>query len=250
VLALKGRLTKAEHDALPEPLKEHYAEKDGSFVLQAEGLPDPAAFNEFRENNRRMKIELETLRERYKDVDPEEFRRLRTELDALKKKPPGDDVKEAELKWEKRLHTLETKLQTAEAEKTALAEKADQQAFDTSVKDVAAKAGVQADYLEDVLARARRTGFRLVEGTVKALKGDEPLRDEETGKPVTLDGFVKALPGAFFGRTSGTRPDPNTRSGGGGLNGQVKVLMDPTPLEMGRQADKIAKGEVEVRRTV
>ena len=54
----------AEHLAL-------YVERDGAFVLDAEGAVDKAKVDEFRSNNVALKKQLDELAHKYEGIDPE-----------------------------------------------------------------------------------------------------------------------------------------------------------------------------------
>lgn len=248
-MALKFKLTPAEHTALADPVKVHYTETDGAFVLQAEGLADPHKLAEFRESNRKLNKDLEELRGKFKDLDPDE---ARSAIEAAKKKPgPGGDDLQAQIKAAVEAETkkLHGRIQTIETEKAALKAKNDKQSFTAAISDAATKVGVQGDYLEDVLARASAKGFRVVEDGIKARKGekfDEPVTLED-GQELTLDGFLKGLPRAFYGETRGSGPPGSGGSAGGIVSGGA--LYNPDPLAFGRNAEKIAKGDLRVIRS-
>src|SRR5438477_13042640 len=54
----------AEHSAL-------YVERDGAFVLDAEGAVDKARVDEFRTNNLALKKQLDDLAAKYEGIDPD-----------------------------------------------------------------------------------------------------------------------------------------------------------------------------------
>ncbi len=80
---LKGFYEKLE-DA-PEGLREHYKQgEDGKFYADVDGYAPKAKLEEFRENNRKLFSEISELKERYKDLDPEDYKRLRSELEEVR----------------------------------------------------------------------------------------------------------------------------------------------------------------------
>jgi hypothetical protein len=240
---LKHKLTRDEHAALAEPLREHYKDVDGAFVL--EGFAPVEQLNEFRTTNRRLTGELAGLKDKYGDLDPVAARAALEEL-GKRAKPPNDD--ELAQRIEAATKPLQTRLTAMETERNALRAKTERQTFDTTVNEAAQRAGVQADYLVDVRSRAQGAGFRVVGDTIRAMggdTGDEPVLDKD-GHELTLDGFLKTLPAAFYGRTQGSGPGRQTLAPGQTV--KTGALYDPDPLAFGRHAEQIAKGDVQVIR--
>lgn len=101
---LKSKITKEDHAALPEPVQAHYKAEGDAFVLDTEGTVSKADLDaanqklvEFRNNNQALNAkvaELDTLKTKFKDVDPAEYERVKGELEALKTKgvTKPDDV--------------------------------------------------------------------------------------------------------------------------------------------------------------
>lgn len=82
-MALKYKLTKAQHGKLSEDLQGEYVEKDGSFVLDIEGLPEPEGAPELKRAKDREK-------QRADDAE-DEVKELTDKLDtALKTQGKGD----------------------------------------------------------------------------------------------------------------------------------------------------------------
>jgi hypothetical protein len=243
-MALKAKLSKDDWGKLAKELQEHYSESGDAYVLQAEGLADPKT-KELRETNIRVLKELDETRARldqFKDVDVEDYKRLKAAKDA---KPPAEVevlIREA---LEKETKPLRKKVETLESERDTARAALRESTFVKAVTDAAGKTGVLADFTEDVIARARTKGFGLTaEGTIRALTKDGQAI-EENGKEVTLEGWLKTMPPAFFGATRGGGAP--SMGQGGTISG--KQLIDPDPLTFGRNAEKIAKGELEVVRT-
>src|SRR5262245_4165368 len=207
-MALRHRLTKDEHAALAEPLREHYKESDGAYVL--DGFAPSDTLREFRDTNTRLQSELRGIKDKYGDLDPEKARAALAEVEKRKEPPKDDDIeKRIRDAVEAATKPLHTRLGSMESERNDLKAKNQRQTFETVVNDAATKAGVQGDYLIDVRSRAQSFGFKVVgDSAVRALggeKGDEPITNDD-GKEVTLPDFLKTLPGAFYGRTQGSGP--------------------------------------------
>jgi hypothetical protein len=247
-MALKAKLSKDEHAALADLLKEHYKEQDGTFYLEGlvEAGPTQAQIKQFRESAINAQKEATELRQRYQDVDVEEYLKLKDE--ASRKKPIDSDAAQLEIikQIEAATKPLTKRLQVIEDEKQELLREKQATLFHKTITDAAMKAGVIPDHLDDVVNRARTYGFTVQENAVKALRGNEPIVDEKSGETVTLEGWLKQMPAAFYGRTSGAGTAGGNQQGRGELRG--RVLHDPDPVAFGRNAEKIAKGDVIVHR--
>ena len=127
---LKSRLTKDEHAALPEAVQAHYKAEGDAFVLDADGVVSKADLDaanakviEFRNNNQALNAkatELETLKAKYKDVDPAEYERVKGELEALKTKgitKPDDITTKVEAAVTAAVKPLSDKLADAERQR-------------------------------------------------------------------------------------------------------------------------------------
>lgn len=241
-MALKLKLTKEEHTALADPLKEHYKEHDGAFVL--EGLADAATVKQFRDSATAAQRERDALKERYKDLDPDAARQAMQELERRRREP--DDW---EARLEARVKPLTTRIQTLEQDKANLQRDKEATHFHTTIETAARKAGVIPDHVEDVVARASSFGFKVVDGgNLRALRGDDPIRDEKTGAEMTVESWMKGLPNTFFGRTSGS--GPNTGGSGSAGNAPVAgVLYNPDGITFSKHAEEIAKGTLRVVRS-
>ena len=57
-------------DEVPAELQTHYVERDGEWVLDAEGGAEKSKLDEFRNNNVALMKELDELKQRYEGIDP------------------------------------------------------------------------------------------------------------------------------------------------------------------------------------
>ena len=77
-MPLKAVLTKEEYDALPEAARAYYVEKDGKFILDAEGVEDVSglknALTAVRDELKSAKKQLQETIDKFKDIDPEKAR--------------------------------------------------------------------------------------------------------------------------------------------------------------------------------
>ncbi len=72
-MALKYKIKTREE--IPAELQSLYVERDGGFVLDAEGVADKSKLDEFRTGNVALKKELEEFKARFDGIDPEAVRR-------------------------------------------------------------------------------------------------------------------------------------------------------------------------------
>jgi hypothetical protein len=111
-MAVKLEVTKEEHEALPEGVKEHYAEKDGKFFLQYEGQDKlKSALQSEREQREaeekaRKAAEVEAKRTKelllgYEGIDPEEHKTLKKKAEEWASYDPEKKLTEAKTQWEK-----------------------------------------------------------------------------------------------------------------------------------------------------
>ncbi len=72
-----------------------YAERDGAFVLDAEGAVDKAKVDEFRTNNLSLKNQLAELNAKFEGIDPVAVKTLLAEKAKLEEQTPlkdGDEI--------------------------------------------------------------------------------------------------------------------------------------------------------------
>jgi hypothetical protein len=242
---------KEEFDALPEAVRALYVEKPaGTWVV--EGVVPETELNElktkvgeFRDNNLTMIHELEKLRplgEKFKDIDPEEYKRLKAKAKELEDKgvKEGGDVQKI---VEAAVKPLVERLDASEKAREEAQRRADQARFRELVSADATKVGVKPNMMRIVLRDAEDV-FELKDGKLAPRSGvkhpSDPLKD------MTLDAWLQSL-----------EPDFITESvGGGAVGGRgnggrptgAKELVNPTPEEMGRHMDEIASGKMIVVR--
>lgn len=214
-MSLKFQIDRLEDVAAP--LREHYAKgEDGKFYLSTSG--EHPKISEMRNSN------IETLKER--DA-------LKTKLTALEAMKP-----------EERITALETALA---AEKTIRVD-AQQKADRSRVRDVlrvkAVAAGVLPAALDIFLDKAE---------PVFTMNGDQVQARPDTFSPtkpgelLTVDEWIASSTkdlAFLFGRSNGGGALPST--GAGFSDGNVVVLRDPTPQQLGEHAAAITKGKVRV----
>ena len=208
-MALKYKYT--AKDQIPAEQAALYVEREGAFVLDAEGVVEKAKLEEFRASNVTLLKEREELKQRFEGIDPDEVRKLAEEKRKLEeerqlKAGETDKVIEARLKaaraeWEK-VHGVVV------GERDALHGRLTAIQIDQAVVSEATKRGLRPTALPDVTARARMT-FKLVNGVPQAFEADgQVARMGKDGMtPMTLaewvDGLVGDAPHLFEANAGG-----------------------------------------------
>ena len=176
----------AEHQSL-------YVERDGAWLLDADGVVSQTKLDEFRQNN----IALTNQLKKFEGIDPDAVRQLADEKRKLEeaaqlKAGEVDKVVEARLKaaraeWDK-THGVVV------AERDALTGRLTAIQIDQAVVTEATKRGLRPTALTDITARARQT-FKLVNGVPQAFEADgQTARMGKDGvSPMTLAEWVDAL---------------------------------------------------------
>jgi hypothetical protein len=171
-MALKFKYqTKAE---IPAEQAGLYIERDGSWVLDAEGVVEKTRLEEFRANNTELLKERDELRQRFEGIDPEEVRRVAEEKRKLEeaaqlKAGEVDKVIDARVRAVKT--ELEKQLALANGERQALTARLTAIQIDQAVVSEATKRGLRTSAAADILARARSV-LRLVNGAPVVCEAD------------------------------------------------------------------------------
>ena len=177
----------AEHAAL-------YVERDGVFVLDAEGAVDKSRVDEFRTNNVALKNHLEELAKKYEGIDPESVKTLLAEkakLEEQKLIKDGEVEKLVEKRTKAVLADMEKRLQGAEQQASTLSGQLLEKEIDRNVVEAATKLGLRASAIPDIKARARSI-FKIVGGAVAAVASDgrTPVFGQDGATPLTFDEWV------------------------------------------------------------
>jgi hypothetical protein len=262
-MALKHVITKKEDlDQLAEPVRQQYIEQNGRWTLAVEGVAPEAdlldaktKLAEFRDNNRTMHTELEKLRpivEKVKKVAGDDIDTFITEHTSLKNRAKAlddkgitkpDDINAA---IQAALKPVTDQLESEKQARLMAQKAADDARFRELVSADATKAGVKPQSLRHVLREASEK-FELKDGSLQPKQGvkhpTDPMKD------LTLSDWFQDLAKTddyLFGESVGGGAENGNR--GGGRRPGAKELVNPTPEEMGRHMDAIAKGEMIVVR--
>lgn len=198
-------------DGLDEALKEHYVEKDGTFILQVEGVdahPDVANLKNAYERTKADRDAARQERDEWKakvgsipeDFDPEKWEKL--------KDGKADEAKLVQLRKELEAERDEWKGKAEAAEKKAI-----QSAIDRDLTDALTAAGVT----KPSFAKAARN---MLAPAVKIGDDGSPIVETDMG-PMAPAEYVKRW-AADEGRDFVTMPSGGGASGGKGTGGSKK----------------------------
>jgi hypothetical protein len=177
----------AEHAAL-------YVERDGAFVLDAEGVVDKTRVDEFRTNNLALKKQLDDLAAKYEGIDPDAVKTLLAEkakLEDQKLLKGGEVEKLVEKRTKGIVSDMEKRLQSAEQQASVLSAQLLEKEIDRNVVEAATKLGLRASAIPDIKARARNI-FKIVGAAVAAVEADgkTPVCGQDGATPLTFDEWV------------------------------------------------------------
>ncbi len=180
----------ATKQEIPAEQQSFYVERDGAWLLDADGVVSQSKLDEFRQNN----ITLTNQLKKFEGIDPDAVRQLaedKRKLEEAQQIKAGevDKVVAARLKAE-----LDKVHAPVLAERDALHGRLSAIQIDQAVVTEATKRGLRPTALTDITARARQT-FKLVNGVPQAFEADG--QTARTGKdgvsPMTLAEWVDAL---------------------------------------------------------
>ena len=180
----------ATKQEIPAEHQSFYVERDGAWLLDADGVVSQSKLDEFRQNN----ITLTNQLKKFEGIDPDAVRQLaedKRKLEEAQQIKAGevDKVVAARLKAE-----LDKVHAPVVAERDALHGRLSAIQIDQAVVTEATKRGLRPTALTDITARARQT-FKLVNGVPQAFEADG--QTARTGKdgvsPMTLAEWVDAL---------------------------------------------------------
>ena len=180
----------ATKQEIPAEHQSFYVERDGAFVLDADGVVSQSKLDEFRQNN----ITLTNQLKRFEGIDPDAVRQLADEKRKLEeaaqiKAGEVDKVVAARIKAE-----LDKVHAPVVAERDALHGRLTAIQIDQAVVSEATKRGLRPTAIPDITSRARTT-FKLVNGVPQAFEADgQTARMGKDGvSPMTLAEWVDAL---------------------------------------------------------
>jgi hypothetical protein len=216
---------------IPAELQALYVERDGAFILDAEGMVEKAKADELRDHNIELRKQIEERDARFNGIDPEEVRKLAAEKERLQEEQRLKDgkfqevmdsrLKTAKAEWEKQLNSITSERDTLNTRLTAIQ-------IDQGVITVATKRGLRPTAIPDITARARSV-FKLVNGAPQAFEADgKSARYGKDGiTPMTLEEWVDAqvseAPHLFESNAGGGAAG----NGGGAAAGSQRSVKNP-----------------------
>jgi hypothetical protein len=182
-------------DEIPAGLEVHYVERDGAWVLDAEGAADKAKVEEFRATNVTLMKERDELKKRFEGIDPDEVRRLSEEkqrLEEAQQLKAGETEKVIEVRVKAARGELEKQVVALASERDALNGRLVTIQIDQGVVATATKRGLKPTAIPDITSRARSV-FRLVGGVPTAFEADgQTVRVGKDGtSPMNLEEWIE-----------------------------------------------------------
>jgi hypothetical protein len=227
-MALKTVLDSLE--GVPSELHKLYVQKDGKYVLDAEGIEDVSGLKSALERKKQEAADAKKAAKELKEqleslgMEPDEIKAIIADHQKAKDKKLIDEGKVDEIV-------------------TTRVAKLSEVLIDSALKDVAVKAKVRSTAMEDVLLRGKRI-WTLKENQPVALNGEEAIFGKD-GKPISMLEWVNELqtsaPHLFEG-SSGGGANGSGGNGGGG-NGGMKLFSAASPNAIGENLAAFAKGE-------
>jgi hypothetical protein len=236
---------------VPEPLRGEYEQKDGAFFLKLEGeIPELVSvkkdLTEFRDNNIKYLKEKDAAVQKLKEydgIDPVEYAAMKQKLVDLEKKggvkDPSDIETKIRLAVDAAVTPLKEQVQLEQKTRVEAELRLKQRDLETRIRDVGTKLKVLDSAMPDLLSRGLRV-FRASDGL--AYDGEKQMYSKEkVTEPLSLEEWgrmqLAEAPHLFVASTGGgARPGP----GGTGK----RTISAADPVELGRNADAIAKGEI------
>jgi hypothetical protein len=193
-MALKYKLK--SKDEIPAGLEVHYVERDGAWVLDAEGAVEKSRLDEMRNNSIAVSNQLAEHKKRFEGIDPDEVRRLADEkrrLEEAQQLKAGETEKVVETRVAAARGELQKQVTALTSERDTLSARLVTVEIDQGVVAAASKRGLRATAMPDITARARSV-FRLVNGVPTAFEADgQTVRVGKDGTtPMNLEEWIEA----------------------------------------------------------
>lgn len=160
------------------------------FVLDATGAEPEERLQEFRDNN----VKLLKDAEKFKDIDPEKYKKLMAdhaaaEHERLKKEGKLEEAHAAQVDALKNSHKQE--VEKAGVRVTELTERLSKVLIDDAVATKATEKGVKPTAIIDVKSRARAV-FKMEGDKVVAMNGEKPAFNTK-GDPLSIADWLDTL---------------------------------------------------------
>lgn len=255
-------------EAVPEPARAFYEQKDGKFQLALSAPPpgfapvaDLNAANakvvEFRENNITLQKTVEALKplEAFKDlgVDAATAKAAVTKVKELGDKgvtKPEDVNTLVTTAVAAALKPLQDQLASSQSAIEKERQRADESVLRSKVSEKFIKAGGEPGAVNFIVGMAKEK-FKAAEGDVTALPNlfSAVKPGESLGLDEWMDTMVRDHSFAFKKSAGGGAGNGGAPSHMDGVKPGQTVLLNPTPAQLGENADAIRAGKVVVRHT-
>lgn len=235
---------------VPEALRGEYDTlTDGRFMLKMEGdIPAVdeahARLTEFRDNNiglLKVKKELEDRLRIFEGIDPKEYGAMKTKITAFEQKGGVKDPTDLDAKLRQAIAEanapLQEQLEQVQYERQEAENRLAFRDLEQKLTAVGYRIGITEKAMPDFLNR----GLEVFDLDGAAKDGDSPLFSRiKPAEALSIEEWAQELgreaPHLFKSSTGGGA------TGGGGTAGKRTISADP--LEIGRNLEALAKGEV------
>jgi hypothetical protein len=204
-------------DEIPEAHREFYAERNGTWFLDAEGVEDTSGLKRALERERKTAADLAA---RYKGIDPEQYRAAVEKMQALEDKQLIDEGKVEELlkvRTERMRADYDARIAAATSDRETLSTRLSELLIDNTLKDAAIRHKVRDTAVTDALLRGRMV-FKLVDGQAVPHRTDGSVWYGKDGStPLSAEEWVGSIlvqdaPHMFESSSGGGTPPGGGRS--------------------------------------
>lgn len=264
------KTTIAVLDEVVEAYRGEYELRNGKYHLKMEGdIPNATELAEskgkiieFRDHNIQLLKGIATLAgvSEAKDIEPlktkfaqyeginlEEYKKMKDQLEEIRKKgvTKGEDV--AEIVREQigiAVDPLRKELETEKAARAEAQKRADNAMLRETIGGKAVKIGAKPNALGFLIGQAEES-FIVKDDNVIAR--DTKFSSKNPGQLLEVDEWLEqAIKDYDFAFAASQGGDPPPTGSKGGPRPGVKQLVNPTPQELGKFSKEIAKGEIQI----
>lgn len=267
-MALKAKISKDDHAKLADALKEHYVERDGAFVLEAEGLVASTALEGERAARAKAARDFQELKDKIGDLDPEAARKALKQVQELADRKLLDEGKVEELikartdamrvDHENQINGFKKQITERDTTIGTLTGTLKKLRINSELMPLAVKKGVQPGALSDVISRMTITGEGLggikwdIDGDqVVAKVGDQIKYGKDPQKPMSFEeglDLLAANPESkhLFAPNQGGGAGGGSRSSGSGGSRTISNDDASDPAKYRAARDEARKAGVEL----
>ncbi len=221
---LKFQIDKEED--IPAHAKSEYKQVGNVWILDVEGAVPEQQLKDFRTNNINLIKERDDLITKFKDVDPEQYKTLKTRAELLDEKKlvtsegleaaVNARIEKMKTEYEKQVNDLTTVSTKQKGELAKLK-------IDTALVTVGTKNGLRPEAVEDFVNRGTRLFSLSDEGQVVSKDENGQVRYGALGQPLTIEEWVGTV---AKDKSYGHLFSPS--AGGGSTGGATKpVTVNP-----------------------